>query len=88
MSSAPLDDIHGVLAPLAEDTGTPEQVWPLRHDLSFTGCSRVRVASMYIGNAMLFVLNMPMIGMWVRVALSHPVPADPYVLHCRRNRLR
>jgi len=47
-----LDDIHGVPAPLAEDTGTPEQVRPLPHDLSFTGCSRVRVASMYIGSSL------------------------------------
>ena len=45
------------------------------------------VASMYIGNLMLLVLNLPMIGMWVQLleaALQYPFPADHPVHHHRR----
>ena len=48
------------------------------------------IASMYIGNAMLLVLNMPLIGMWVQVLkmpYQHPVPTHLDVLHRRRVRL-
>ena len=45
------------------------------------------VASMYVGNVMLLILNLPLIGIWVRAAesaLSHPVSLHPAVLCHRR----
>jgi putative tricarboxylic transport membrane protein len=38
------------------------------------------VASMYLGNAMLLVLNLPLIGMWVRVVLVPYVYLFPVIL--------
>jgi putative tricarboxylic transport membrane protein len=38
------------------------------------------VASMYLGNAMLLVLNLPLIGMWVRVVLVPYVYLFPLIL--------
>jgi hypothetical protein len=45
------------------------------------------IVSMWIGNLMLVVLNLPMIGIWVKLlqgALSPPLPGDPPVLLHRR----
>ena len=45
------------------------------------------IASMWIGNLMLVVINLPMIGMWVKLldgALPLPRPGDPAVLLHRR----
>ena len=41
------------------------------------------VASMYVGNVMLLVLNLPLIGIWVQVlesSLPGALPADPALL--------
>jgi putative tricarboxylic transport membrane protein len=46
--------IHGLRPGPLLFTGNPEFVWGL-------------IASMYIGNVMLLVLNMPLIGMWVQM---------------------
>ena len=48
------------------------------------------VASMYIGNVMLLILNLPLIGMWVQVLKvpdKYPVPDDLAVLPDRRVQL-
>ena len=45
------------------------------------------IASMWIGNLMLLVLNLPLIGLWVRMiigALPLPLSGDPGVLRHRR----
>ena len=45
------------------------------------------IASMWIGNLMLVIINLPMIGMWVKLltrALPLPRPGDPAVLLHRR----
>jgi Tripartite tricarboxylate transporter TctA family len=45
------------------------------------------IASMWIGNVMLIVLNLPMVGLWVKlltVPYPHPVPVDSRFLHDRR----
>ena len=42
------------------------------------------VTSMYIGNVMLLVLNLPLIGLWVRVLkgpLQYSLSSDPDLLH-------
>ena len=41
------------------------------------------IASMWIGNLMLLVINLPLIGLWVRLlqgAVPPDVPGDPAVL--------
>jgi hypothetical protein len=40
------------------------------------------IASMWIGNLMLVIINLPLIGIWVRCcgALPADVPGDPAVL--------
>ena len=45
------------------------------------------LGSMYVGNVMLLVLNLPLIGIWVQDSqdpLSHPFPPDPALLPDRR----
>ena len=45
------------------------------------------IASMWIGNLMLVILNLPLIGMWIKlltVPYRLPVPGDPAVLRDRR----
>ena len=45
------------------------------------------IASMWVGNLMLVVINLPMIGIWVKllaVPYRHPVPGDPDLLRDRR----
>ncbi len=45
------------------------------------------VASMWIGNLMLIIINLPLIGIWVRTAeraLPHPVSLHPRAVLRRR----
>ena len=45
------------------------------------------IASMWIGNLMLVIINLPLIGIWVRLlsrALSLALPGDPHLLLHRR----
>ncbi len=62
--------IHGV---------TPGPLLMTQHSEVFWGV----VASMYIGNAMLLVLNLPLIGMWVQfLRVPYPVMMPLIVLFC------
>ena len=65
--------IHGITPGPLMLQDRPEIFWGL-------------VASMYIGNVILVVLNLPLIGMWVQGdpgPLSLPLPDDRTALHCR-----
>ena len=58
--------VHGITPGPKIITEAPQLFWGL-------------LASFWIGNLMLLVLNLPLIGLWVRL-LTHPLP-DPVSLH-------
>ncbi len=66
--------IHNIQPGPQVMTSNPELFWGL-------------IASMWIGNAMLIILNLPLIGMWIKlltVPYTLPVPGDRAVLRDRR----
>ena len=66
--------IHGIVPGPQVMTKQPELFWGL-------------IASMWIGNLMLVVINLPLVGVWVSLlarALPAAVPGDPDLLRDRR----
>ena len=66
--------IHGIVPGPQVMTKQPELFWGM-------------IASMWIGNLMLVVINLPLVGLWVRllrVPYRHAVPGDHDLLLHRR----
>ncbi len=68
--------IHGIQPGLLFIAKYPELFWGF-------------IASMYVGNVMLLVLNLPLIGMWVRLLKTPYVILFPLILlFCVLNHLK
>ena len=66
--------IHGIVPGPQVMTKQPDLFWGM-------------IASMWIGNLMLVIINLPLVGLWVRLlqrAVPAAVPGDPGLLLHRR----